>query len=62
MYGTTADGKPVTVSFSDSGHTGIANGHVSGASYYKKDSRGRNIGHDHYGPNGEIHADRGKYY
>ena len=39
------------------GHTGIASGHVTGAEYYKK-----NDGHDHYGPNGESHADRGRYY
>ena len=60
VYGTTESGQPVTVSFGQGyreGHTGIASGHVTGAEYYKK-----NDGHDHYGPNGESHADRGRYY
>lgn len=58
VYGQTASGQDVTVSFGQdgrAGHTGIASGHVSGESYYGKG------GHDHYGSEGESHADRGAY-
>lgn len=58
VYGTTANGDPVTVSFgqgSRTGHTGIASGHVSGSQHYGTG------GHDHYGPNGESFAVRGAY-
>lgn len=58
VHGMTQDGKDVTVSFgqgSREGHTGISSGHVSGSQYYGQG------GHDHYGPSGESHADRGAY-
>ena len=66
VHGTTADGKPVTVSFgkdgsAQAGNTGISDGHVSDAEYYERDSPGRTVGHDHYGPKGESYGDRGKY-
>lgn len=61
VHGTTADGQDVTVSFGRGkrdGETGIASGHVSEGQYYGTPG---NKGHDHYGPNGESYADRGKY-
>lgn len=65
VHGTTADGRPVTASFGKDGskaegNTGIADGHVSEGQYYGKDGSGVK-GHDHYGPNGESLADRGRY-
>lgn len=57
VYGQTADGQDVTVSFRQDGQTGIASGHVSGAQYYRDDK----TGHDHFGPNGEPFGDRGAY-
>ncbi len=58
VHGTIGEtGQPVTVSFgqgSREGHTGIAGGHVTGDQYYG------NNGHDHYGPNGQVHGDRGQ--
>ena len=59
VYGQTTEEQDVTVSFGQGyrdGHTGIASGHVSGSQYYNKRD-----GHDHYGPNGESHADRGAF-
>lgn len=58
VHGTTDDGREVTVSFGQGyreGHTGIADGHVDGASYYGPS------GHDHYGPQGQAYGDRGAY-
>lgn len=60
VYGQTADGHDVTVSFgqgSRDGHTLISDGHVSGSQFYGAG------GHDHYGPNGETgsNGDRGAY-
>ena len=58
VYGTTQDGQEVTVSFGKENrqdNTGIASGHVTGEQYYGPQ------GHDHFGPNGELFADRGKF-
>lgn len=63
VHGTTAGGNPVTVSFGKADRddqTGIADGHISDAQYYGTDSAGVK-GHDHYGPNGDSYADRGRY-
>ena len=65
VHGTTADGRPVTASFGkdDSkaeNNTGIADGHISQSQYYGRDNTGVK-NHDHYGPNGESFADRGRY-
>lgn len=62
VYGTTADGNPVTVSFGQESRTGqtlIADGHISGSTFYS--GSGSSKGHDHFGPNGEPFADRGRY-
>lgn len=64
VYGATADGSPVTVSFgqeSRDGHTLIADGHVSGSEFYHRDRNTKEKGHDHYGPHGESFGDYGKY-
>lgn len=36
-----------------------ADGHVSGSTFYS--GSGSSKGHDHFGPNGEPFADRGRY-
>lgn len=64
VHGTTADGRPVTVSFGKDGstaerNTGIADGHVSDSKYYGRDANGVK-NHDHFGPNGESFGDRGR--
>lgn len=64
VYGTTADGNPVTVSFGQGGRTGhtlIADGHVSGSEFYYRDESTGIKGHDHYGPRGESFGDHGRY-
>ena len=64
VYGTTGDGRPVTVSFGQGGRTGhtlISDGHVSGSEFYHRDADADEKGHDHYGPHGESFGDYGKY-
>lgn len=58
-YGTTADGRDVTFATNDKGDTFIADGHASTPDSFWGSGSGK--GHDHYGPNGESYADRGKY-
>lgn len=58
VHGTTGYGQDVTVTFGQGyrdGHTGIASGHVDGASFYG------GYGHDHYGESGQLYADRDAY-
>ena len=64
VHATTADGRPVTVSFGQGGRTGhtlIADGHVSGSEFYHRDADADEKGHDLYGPHGESFGDYGKY-
>ena len=58
VHATATDGTPVTVSYgrgNRAGHQLVCRGHVSMEEFYAKAS-----GHDHYGPNGELYADRGR--
>ena len=62
VHAITKDGKDVTVSFgigSKDGHTYIADDHID-TDHDFWGSKG-NKGHDHFGPNGEPYADRGRY-
>lgn len=59
VYGTTEDGRDVTVSFGrdgtrQEGQTLIANGHVSGKDFYSRDENGRSNGHDHADGKGNM--------
>ncbi len=64
VHATTADGRPVTVSFGQGGrdgHTLIADGHISGSEFYHRDADADEKGHGHYGPHGESFGNYGKY-
>lgn len=61
VHGTTASGRKVTFSEGRGprdGETLISRGHVGMDRFYGKSG---DKGHDHFGKNGEPHADRGKY-
>lgn len=56
VHATATDGTPVTVSYrqgSRAGHQLVCRGHVGMAEFYARRS-----GHDHYGPDGRLIADR----
>ena len=58
IHATTPGGNKVTVAYGEGGHPGevlVCSGHVDGKTFYSKQ------GHDHYGPNGRVFADRGAY-
>lgn len=62
IHATTEDGRRITVAFGKpgtgrAGHMLVADGHVSGSSFY---GNTRPKGHDHLGPDGVLHADRGR--
>ena len=61
VHGSTADGSDVTISFGRGprdGETLAADGHIGMGQFYGTQKDGK--GHDHYGPNGEPYADRGR--
>lgn len=61
VHGSTGDGHDVTVSFGQGpreGETLISDGHAGLGQFYGSRDDGK--GHDHFGPNGEPYADRGR--
>ena len=62
IHATTVDGRNITIAFGKNGtnragHILVADGHVSGNSFY---GNVRPKGHDHLDSNGVFHADRGR--
>lgn len=62
IHATTEGGRAITIAFgkdgtSRAGQILVADGHVSGSSFY---GNCRPKGHDHLGPDGVFHADRGR--
>jgi hypothetical protein len=58
VHATATDGTSITVSYGQgkrAGHQLVCRGHVSMAEFYAK-----RAGHDHYGPDGQLMADRGR--